>query len=61
MSVHEEMPRKVNKVFVSQPSNLGGGSSNPHRPQGLPGPPWYFGLPMVNPYMPPLPLNRPYH
>jgi hypothetical protein len=37
----------VNKIFVSQPSNLGKGGSNPPRPLRLPEPPIYFGLPMA--------------
>jgi hypothetical protein len=53
--VHEEMLRKVNKLFTSQPSNPKGGNSDPPRP------PRYLGLPMVNLGMPPLTPNRPYH
>jgi hypothetical protein len=51
--VHEKT-RKVNKIFASQPSNPKEGGSDP------PGPPRYFGLPMVNLDMPPLTPNRPY-
>ncbi len=58
MSLHEDIPREVNKNFVSHPSNLGGSSLDPPRP---PRPLGYFGLPMVNPGRPPLPPNRPYH
>ncbi len=54
MNLHENIPREVNIIFVSQPSNLGGGSSNPPRL------PRYVGLPMVNPSRPPLPPNKPY-
>jgi hypothetical protein len=55
--VHIKMPKEVDKIFVGQPSNLGGGWSwwlGPSEPSG------YFGLPMVNPSRPPLPSNRPY-
>ncbi len=51
-------PIDVNKFFVSQPSDPGGGDSNPLRPLGPLG---YFGLPMVNLGRPPLPPNKPYH
>ncbi len=54
VSMHTKMPRKVDKFFVGQPSNLGGGLG-PSRPSR------YFGLPMVNPSIPPLPPNQPYH
>ncbi len=58
VSMHEQMPKKVNKFFASQPLDLGGGNLDPLRPLGPLG---YFGLPMVNPSKPPLPPNRPYH
>jgi len=57
VNLHEDIPKKVNKVFVSQPSNLRRGRSDPVGPLG---PPRYFGLPMVNLGRPPLPPNRPY-
>jgi hypothetical protein len=60
VSLHEDMPRKVNKVFANQTSNPRGGGLNPPRPLRPLGPPGYFGLPMVNPCRPPLPPNRPY-
>ncbi len=49
------MPKEVDKIFVRQPLDLGGGGSNPPRL------PRYFGLPMINPSRPPLPPNMPYH
>ncbi len=52
------MPKEVDKIFVIQPLDLGGGGSEP---QGLSRPSRYFGLPMVNLGRPPLPPNRPYH
>jgi hypothetical protein len=58
VSVHVEMPKELNKVFITQPSESRGGSLNPPRP---PRPPGCFGLPMVNSGKPPLPLNMPYH
>ncbi len=61
MSLHEDMPIKVNKVFVSQPSDQGGGALDPPGPARPPRPARYFGLPMVHPSRPPLPPNRPYH
>jgi hypothetical protein len=45
------MPKKVNKVFASQPLDLRGGDLN------RPGPLGYFGLLMVNLSRPPLPPN----
>jgi hypothetical protein len=57
VSLQEDILREVSKDFINWPLNPRGGSSNPLRP---PRPPRYYGLPMVNPYMPPLPLNRPY-
>ncbi len=56
-NLHEDFPRKVNKVFTSQPLDQGGGGSNP---LGPPKPPKYFGLPMVHLGRPPLPPSRPY-
>ncbi len=56
--MHENIPREVNRIIVSQPSNPRGDGSSPPRPLG---PPRYFGLPMVNLGKPPLPPNRPYH
>jgi hypothetical protein len=61
VGLHENISREVNKVFASQPLNLGRGGSNPLGSPGPPRPPGYFGLPMVNLNMPPLPPNRPYH
>jgi hypothetical protein len=61
VSVHGEMPKEVNKVFAKQPSYLGGGGSRPLEPPRLPRPSGYFGLQMMNPSRPPLPLNKPYH
>ncbi len=29
VSLHEDIPRKVNRVFPNQPSNLGGGDLDP--------------------------------
>jgi hypothetical protein len=58
--VHEEMLKEVNNFFVGQPSYPRGGGSNPPIPPRPLGPPGYFGLPMVNPNMPPLPPNGPY-
>jgi len=58
MSLHEDMPRKLNKVFVNQPSNPRESGSNPPGPPGLLG---CFGLPMVNLGKPTLPPNKPYH
>ncbi len=51
MNLHEDMPKKVNKIFTNQPLDPKRGDSNPPRP------PRYFGLPMVNPSRPPLPPN----
>ncbi len=51
------MPKEVDKIFVRQPLDLGGGGSNPPRPPRLPR---YFGLPMINTGRPPLPTNMPY-
>jgi hypothetical protein len=39
VSLHEDILRKVNKDFASQPLDPGGGGSNPSRP---PEPPRYF-------------------
>jgi len=58
VSLQEDMPRKVNRVWASQPLDRRGGDSNPPRP---PRPLGLFGLPMVNPKRQPLPPNRPYH
>jgi len=55
VSMHIEMPRGLDKIFAKQPLDPGGGGSRPPRLLG------YFGLPMVNPSKPPLPLNRPYY
>jgi len=54
VSLHEDIPREVNKIFASQPLDPGGDGLDPLRPLG------YSGLPMGNPGTPPLPLNRPY-
>ncbi len=53
VSLHEDMPKEVNKIFANHPSNLAKGNSDP------PGPPRYFGLPMINIGKPPFPPNRP--
>jgi hypothetical protein len=45
LSLHENILRELNKVFVSQPLDLGRGNSDPLGPRG---PPRYFGLLMVN-------------
>jgi hypothetical protein len=58
MNMHVEMPREVNKVFAGQSLDPRGGGLDPLNP---PRPVRYFGLPMVNPSMPPLPPNKPYH
>jgi hypothetical protein len=58
--VPTEIPRKVNIIFANQPSNLGGGGSDPLGPPRPPRLLGYFGLPMVNPCKPPSPPNRPY-
>jgi hypothetical protein len=54
VNMHTKMPREVDMIFVRQSLDLGGGGLR------LLGPSRYFGLPMVNPSRPPLPLNRPY-
>jgi hypothetical protein len=59
-NVHTKMPKEVDKIFVGQPLDLGGGGLDPLRPPGLPKPLRYFGLPMMNPIRPPLPPNKPY-
>ncbi len=51
----------MNKVFVNQPSNLRKGNLDPLGPLRPPGPPRYFGLPIINPSRPPLPPNKLYH
>ncbi len=56
-NLHEDFPKKVNKVFTNQPLDQGGGDSNP---LGLPKLLKYFGLPMVHLGRPPLPISRPY-
>jgi len=48
VSMHIEMPKEVDKIFVGQPLDPGGGGSRPL------GPLRYFGLPTVNPSKPPL-------
>jgi hypothetical protein len=55
VNLHKNFPRKVNKVFTSQPSNQRGSGSNP------PGPPRYFGLLMVHLGKSPLPLSELYY
>jgi hypothetical protein len=55
VSLHEDITKNVNIIFVIQSLDLVGGGSNPPRP------PRYFGLPMVDPNRPPLPPNKPYH
>ncbi len=57
VSLHENIPKKVNIVFASKPLHPGGGRLDPPRP---PRPLGNFGFPIVNPGMPPLPPNRPY-
>jgi hypothetical protein len=54
------MPKDVDKIFARQPLDPRGGSSNPPKPLGPPRPLGYFGLPMMNPNLPPLPPNMPY-
>jgi hypothetical protein len=61
VSLHEDKPKEVNIVFVSQPLNPRGGGSNPLGPSGPPKLPRYLVLPMVNLGKPPLPPNIPYH
>jgi hypothetical protein len=47
VSVHEEMPKDINKIFVGHPLDISRCGLD------LPlGPPGYFGLPMVNPSRP---------
>ncbi len=54
VSVHIEMLREVNKIFVKQPLDPRGGGSDPTRPPGPPKPSrppkpsGYFGLLMMN-------------
>ncbi len=60
VSVHTEMPKEVNRIFGSQPLDLGGGRSSPLGPPRPLGPSRYFGLPIMNPSRPPLPPNKPY-
>ncbi len=60
MNLHEDMPKKVNNFFASQPLDERKCDSNPRRPPRPPRLPRYFGLPMVHPSRPPLPPNRPY-
>jgi len=60
VSLHEDIPREVNIVFVNQPLNPREGGPNPLGPPGPRGSLTYFGLPMVNLNTPPLPPNRPY-
>ncbi len=47
-------------IFARQPLDLKGGGSNPPIPSQPPRPLGYFGLPMMNLRIPPLPPNRPY-
>jgi hypothetical protein len=47
VSLHEDIPKEVNKVFVSQPLDPGGGGSDPLGPLRPLGLPIYFGLPMA--------------
>jgi hypothetical protein len=51
LSLHEDIPTIVNKVFVNKPLDLKGGNLD------WPGPPRYCGLPMVNLGRPPLPWD----
>ncbi len=44
MTLHEDIPREVNKFFVNQPLNLGRGGSYPLGPPKLQGPVRHFGL-----------------
>ncbi len=57
--MHTDIPKKVDKIFVGQPSSLGGGPSRPPRPLGPLRPSTYFGLPMVNQSKSSLPPNKP--
>ncbi len=61
VSVHIEMLREVNKIFVRQPLDPRGRGSDPTRPPRPPKPLGYFGLPMMNSGKPPLPPSMPYH
>jgi hypothetical protein len=54
------MPKKLNKVFVKQPSYPRGGGSRPPQPPRPSGPLGYFRLLMMNLGKPPLPRNKPY-
>jgi hypothetical protein len=55
------MPKKVDKIFAKQPLNPRGRGLDPPGPLGPSRPSRYFGLPMMNSSIRPLPPNRPYH
>ncbi len=54
VSMDTKMPRKVDMIFVGQPSDPIRGKSKPPRTLRPLGPLGYFELPMVNPSRPPL-------
>jgi hypothetical protein len=60
VTLHENIPREVNKFFVNQPLDLGRGGSYPLGPPKPQGPLRHFGLQTMNRSRPPLPPNRPY-
>jgi len=59
VNVHTRMPKEVDMIFARQPLDPKGGGSNPPIPSRPSGPSRYFGLPMMNLSIPPLPPNRP--
>jgi hypothetical protein len=62
VSVYTKMPREVDRIF-GQPLDLRIGGLDPPGPPGPSRPPRplrYFGLPMMNSSIPPLPPNKPY-
>jgi hypothetical protein len=61
VNVHIKMPIEVDMIFIGQPLDARRGSLNPPGPSRPPRPLRYFGLPMMNLDIPPLPPNRPYH
>ncbi len=60
VNVDTKMPKKVDKIFVGHPLDLGGRGIDPLKPPGPLRPSRYFGLPMMNLCKPPLPPNMPY-